>query len=75
MCMCNPVDLLASQNALEMMRVTHSLTDWLTDWVSVSIDFTDVTLVSEDTYWRLYLCDPDDPDYHDDHDDHDKKWK
>ena len=23
---------------------------FVTDWVSVSIDFTDVTLVSEDTY-------------------------
>ena len=36
--------------------------DLLTDWVSVSIDFTDVTLVSDDTYRRLYWCDPDDPD-------------
>ena len=49
---------LASQDALEVMRVT----DWLTDWVSISIDFTDVTLVSDDTYRRLYWCDPDDPD-------------
>ena len=49
---------LASQDALEVMRVTESLTDW----VSVSIDFTDVTLVSDDTYRRLYWCDPDDPD-------------
>ena len=31
-------------------------------WVSVSIDLTDVTLVSEDTYRRLFWCDPDDPD-------------
>ena len=45
---------LASQDALEVMRVTESL--------SVSIDFTDVTLVSDDTYRRLYWCDPDDPD-------------
>ena len=30
--------------------------------MSVSIDFTDVTLVSDDTYERLYWCDPDDPD-------------
>ena len=49
---------LASQDALEVMRVTHSLSHW----VSVSIDFTDVTLVSDDTYRRLYWCDPDDPD-------------
>ena len=30
--------------------------------MDVSIDFTDVTLVSDDTYRRLYRCDPDDPD-------------
>ena len=36
--------------------------------MSVSIDFTDVTLVSEDTYRRP---DPDDPEEHDDPDDHD----
>ena len=41
---------LASQDALEVMRVTYSLTNLL----SVSIDFTDVTLVSDDTYRRLY---------------------
>ena len=35
--------------------------------MSVSIDFTDVTLVSEDTYQRP---DPDDPEEHDDPDDH-----
>ena len=48
--------------------------------MSVSTDLTDVTLVSEDRYKRLYLCDPDyhedhedqdDHDNHDDHDDHD----
>ena len=49
---------LASQDALEVMRVTHSLSHSLI----VSIDFTDVTLVSDDTYKRLYWCDPDDPD-------------
>ena len=49
---------LASQDALEVMRVTYSLTESL----SVSIDFTDVTLVSDDTYRRLHWCDPDDPD-------------
>ena len=39
------------------MRVT----DWLSYWVDVSIDFTDVTLASDDTYRRNYWCDPDDP--------------
>ena len=34
------------------MSVTHSLTDA----VIVRIDLTDVTLVSADTYKRLYLC-------------------
>ena len=43
----------------------------LTDWVDVLIDFTDVTLVSEDTYRRLYWWDPDDSDDHDDHDNRD----
>ena len=36
----------ASQDALEVMRVTHSLSHSLI----VSIDFTDMTLVSDDTY-------------------------
>ena len=49
---------LASQDALEVMRVTYLLTNLL----SGSINFTDVTLVSDDTYRRLYWCDPDDPD-------------
>ena len=61
---------LASQDALEVMRVTHSLTHSLTHLLShllsVSIDFTDVTLVSDVTYRRLYWCDPDDPEEHDD---------
>ena len=35
---------------------------WLTELLSVLTDFTDVTLVSDDTYRRLYWCDPDDPD-------------
>ena len=30
--------------------------------MSVSIDFTDVTLVSDDAYRRLNWSDPDDPD-------------
>ena len=38
----------------------------LTYLLDVSIDLTDVTLVSDDTYRRLYWCDPDDTD--DDHD-------
>ena len=43
---CDPLLIsLASQDALEVMRVTYSLTDSL----DVSIDFTDVTLVSDDT--------------------------
>ena len=37
---------LASQDALEVMFVTYSLTHLL----SVGTDFTDVTLVSDDTY-------------------------
>ena len=49
---------LASQYALEVMSVTHLLTELL----DVSIDFTDVTLVSDDTYRTYYWCDPDDPD-------------
>ena len=49
---------LASQDAIEVMCVTHSLTEW----VGVCIDLTDVTLVSDDTFRRLYWCDPDDPD-------------
>ena len=51
---------LASQNALWKWWVW--LTYSLTHWVDVSIDLTDVTLVSDDTYRRLYWCDPDDPD-------------
>ena len=42
---------LASQDALEVMRVTHLLTELL----DVSIDFTEVTLVSDDTYRRYIL--------------------
>ena len=53
------IQFLASQDALEVMRVTHG--------VIVSIDFTDVTLVSEDTHRRP---DPDDPEEHDDPDDY-----
>ena len=49
-----PPPFLASQDALEVMRVTELL--------DVLIDFPDVTLVSDDTYRRLYWCDPDYPD-------------
>ena len=45
---------LASQDALEVMRVTESLTYLLTESLSVSVDFTDVSLVSDDTYGRPY---------------------
>ena len=37
---------LASQDALEVIIVT----EWVSEWVSVSTDLTDVTLVSDDTY-------------------------
>ena len=36
--------------------------DSLPESLDVSIDLTDVTLVSDDTYRRLYWCNPDDPD-------------
>ena len=41
---------------------SHLLTHLLTESLSVLIDFTGVTLVSDDTYRRLYWRDPDDPD-------------
>ena len=42
---------LASQDALEVMGVTEWVTDW---WLA---DLTDVTLVSDDTFCKLYWCD------------------
>ena len=48
---------------------SHSLTYLLTDSLSVLIDFTDVTLVSDDTYKRLYWYNPDDSD------DPEHRWK
>ena len=48
---------LVSQDAIEVMFVR--------DWVIVRTDLTDVTLVSDDTYRRIYWCEsdhPDDPD-------------
>ena len=59
----------------------------MSEWVShTALALTDVTLVSDYTYRRLYWCDPDytngpdDPHDYDDHDDRDdqsskKKWK
>ena len=44
---------LASQDAIEVMLVA--------EWVIICTDLTDVTLVSDDSYRRLYWCDPDDP--------------
>ena len=38
---------LASQDALEVIVS-------LSHWVTLRTELTDVTLVSEDTYWRLY---------------------
>ena len=66
---------LASQDALEVMWVT----DCVSEWTSLSLaSSTDVTLVSDDIYWRLYWCedtddindhyDPDDLDYSEDSD-------
>ena len=42
-------------------RYRSDVCDLLSNWLDVSIDLTDVTLVSEDTYRRLYWCDPDHP--------------
>ena len=53
--------LLASQDALEVM--------------SVRADFTDVTLVSEDTNDSYDHDDQYENDDHKYHDGHDKKWK
>ena len=41
---------LASQDALEVMLVSESVSESLT----LRTELTDVTLVSEDTYWGLY---------------------
>ena len=47
---------LASQDALEVMLVSESVSESLT----LRTELTDVTLVSEDTYWGLYWWDSDD---------------
>ena len=44
----------------------HLLTELLTYWVGVLSDFTDVTLVREDTFRIFDWCDPDDSGDHDD---------
>ena len=49
---------LASQDAIEVMFVT----EYLPYYLIVSIDLTDVTLVSDDTSRRIFWCDPDHPD-------------
>ena len=56
---------LASQDAIEVMLS-------LSHWVSVCIDLTDVTLVSEDTY-RDEEEDEEDEDDEDDEDDEEDK--
>ena len=42
---------LASQDALE---VIVSVSQWVSESLTLRSELTDVTLVSEDTYWRLY---------------------
>ena len=44
---------LASQDALEVVLVSQSVSQSVT----LRTELTDVTLVSEDTYWRLYWWD------------------
>ena len=61
-------DFSASQDAMEVMFVS----EWVSELLIVSIDLSDVTLVSDDTYRRLYWYDPDDSDEHYDPDD---RWK
>ena len=46
---CPIVIFLASQDALEVVLVSESVT--------LRTELTDVTLVSEDTYWGLYWQD------------------
>ena len=43
-------------NYCETRRSRSDSGDSLTDLLSVSTDLTDVTLVSDDTYWRLDWC-------------------
>ena len=39
-----------------MRRYRTRVTDWLSESVTLRTELTDVTLVSEDTYWRFYWC-------------------
>ena len=48
------IPFLASQDALE---VIVSLSEWVSQSVTLRTELTDVTLVSEDTYWELYWQD------------------
>ena len=40
-----------------MRRYRTRETDWVSQWVTLRTELTDVTLVSEDTYWGLYWQD------------------
>ena len=70
-CLLMPTRVVPSRLPCYVFSVTRrSRSDeshLLTESLNVSIDFTDVTLVSEDTHRRP---DPDDPEEHDDPDDH-----
>ena len=45
----NNTEFLASQDALEVMLFTYWVSEWVRHLLMVSIDLTDVTLVSDDT--------------------------
>ena len=38
-------------------KVIVWVSEWVSHWVTLRNELTDVTLVSEDTFWRLYWCD------------------
>ena len=67
---CPFLSFLASQDAQEVMYVSESVSQSVSE-SGTDRDFTDVTLVSDDTNYFTWFCDLDDPDDHDDHDDHD----
>ena len=58
----NEITLVFSVTRRSRSDESHWLTHSLTESLSVSIDFTDVTLVSDDTYRRLCWCGPDQSD-------------
>ena len=67
--------MFAELNLISVKRRSRSdVRQWVSEWVSQSVsegtdrDFTVVTLVSDDTYRRLYWCDPDNSDGPDDPD-------